>query len=116
MFVHGIAHLVGFVVPWRLAELQEAPYKTTLLAGAIDVGAAGIRVVGLLWLAAALAFVMAGAGVATLSLWWRSVTVYAAVFSLALSILGWPESKYGVAINLVILALLALGARRGWQP
>jgi len=103
-------------MPWRIAELQEAPYKTTLLAGAIDVGGAGIRVVGLLWLAAALAFVAAGVGVATLSPWWRLVTVYAAVFSLALSILGWPESKYGAAINLVILALPALGARREWLP
>ena len=26
---HGFAHLVGFVVPWGLWEVKDAPYKTT---------------------------------------------------------------------------------------
>ena len=56
LFVHGFAHTVGFVVPWKIASLDEAPYKTTLLRGTIDVGHWGIRVVGTLWLLAALAF------------------------------------------------------------
>lgn len=40
---HGLVHLLGFVVPWQLATLEEMPYKTTLLAGTLDVGAVGIR-------------------------------------------------------------------------
>jgi len=54
VLVHGIAHLPGFVVPWRLAALSELPYKTTLLNGTLDVGEGGIRIVGLLWLFAGL--------------------------------------------------------------
>ena len=50
LIAHGLVHLLGFVVNWQLASLAEMPYKTTLLAGALDVGATGIRAVGLLWL------------------------------------------------------------------
>lgn len=45
---HGFAHLVGFVVPWRLKTLPQMPYKTTPLANSINIGDVGIRVVGVL--------------------------------------------------------------------
>ncbi|MBW2180913.1 MAG: ABC transporter permease, partial [Deltaproteobacteria bacterium] len=31
--IHGCVHLVGFVVPWRLAELKEMPYSTQVFGG-----------------------------------------------------------------------------------
>jgi len=37
LFVHGFAHTVGFVVPWRTATLDDAPYKTTVMNDKIDV-------------------------------------------------------------------------------
>ena len=46
LVAHGIAHLVGLVVSWRLAVFAEMPYKTTVLAGRIDAGDMGIRVIG----------------------------------------------------------------------
>jgi len=51
--IHGFAHLVGFVVPWKLRVPPDAPYKTTLLAGRIDIGDAAMRGMGLWWLATA---------------------------------------------------------------
>jgi hypothetical protein len=87
LLIHGIAHLPGFVVPWRLATLTEMPYKTTLLNGAVDAGPVGARVIGLLWL-------LAGLGVL--------------VLSLALCVLGWPDSGMGLVINLGLLAILFL--------
>ena len=104
---HGLVHLLGFVVPWQLASLEEMPYKTTLLSGALDVGGRGIRVVGLLWLLAAIGFVVAGVAVFTLHPWWGGVTLGVTLFSLVLCILGWPDSQFGLLINLVILAILA---------
>jgi hypothetical protein len=59
LLVHGIAHLPGFVVAWRLAALREMPYKTTLLDGVVDAGPVGARIVGLLWLLAGLGCVVA---------------------------------------------------------
>ena len=46
LLMHGIAHLVGFVVPWKLAEMEDAPYKTTIFLDKIDLGDTGIRING----------------------------------------------------------------------
>ena len=44
LFAHGVAHVVGFLIYWRLIpEGQSWTYKTTLLGGLVDVGDAGIR-------------------------------------------------------------------------
>lgn len=48
LFGHGFAHLPGFITYWKLAEIKEMPYKTTILAGNINVGDLGIRVFGFL--------------------------------------------------------------------
>lgn len=111
--LHGIAHGVGFVVPWRLMEVEEASYTTTLLAGTLDVGDVGIRLVGVLWLVTGLSFVVSGAGAWMMKTWWLEVSTVAAVASLLLSVLGWPEARMGAALNVVILAAL-FGIRLGW--
>ena len=59
MLLHGFAHLVGMTVSWQLAPLEGAVYKTTLFSNRIDVGDAGMRVMGGLWLLTALAFALA---------------------------------------------------------
>lgn len=109
MAVHGVAHGVGFVVTWRLTEFQDMPHDTTLFSGTVDVGEMGIRVVGVLWLLAGLAFLAAGVAALLNASWWPTLTVVAAIFSLPLSIAGWPESRIGVAVNILLLALIAFG-------
>jgi len=116
LIVHGLVHLLGFVVPWRLATVEGLAYKTTLLSGRLDVGEAGIRVVGLLWLLAAVGFVVAGVTVFALHPWWRAVTLSVTLVSLVLCVLGWPDTRPGVLINLVILGYLLFGGRMGWLP
>lgn len=111
--LHGAAHGVGFVVPWRLMESEETAYSTTLLAGTVDVGDVGIRVVGLLWLATGLAFVVTGAGTWMMKSWWVQAATSAAVASLVLSVLGWPEARVGVVLNILVIGVL-LGIRLGW--
>jgi uncharacterized membrane protein YccF (DUF307 family) len=114
MMLHAVAHLPGFLVPWKLADMPEMPYGTTLLAGRLDVGDAGIRMIGIAWLLAALTFVVAAAGAAGNRGWWMPVAVAAAVFSLAMSVLGLPAARIGIGVNVVILAALALAPRLGW--
>jgi hypothetical protein len=113
---YGIAHLVGFVTPWRLMTIEDMPYKTTLLSGALDVGDVGIRLMGILWLIAALAFAAAGFGLIFVQSWWQPLTLYASIYSLVLSVLGWPDSRFGVLINILILAYLLFGDRLDWLP
>ncbi len=112
--LHGIAHLVGFVVPWRLVQSEELPYDTTILAGRLDLGSTGIRAYGVLWLVAAVAFVAAAAGCWTARGGWMPFTVAVAAASLLLSILSLPEARIGIPVNLVILAWIYVGSRAGW--
>jgi hypothetical protein len=56
-----MAHLPGFLIPWRLAAPAEMPYTTTVLGGSADLGTVGIRIVSIMWLLTAVAFVVAGA-------------------------------------------------------
>jgi hypothetical protein len=114
--VHGIAHLPGFLVPWRLATPAEIPYTTTVLGGTADLGPVGIRIVSVVWLLAALAFVVAGVATFLDDAAWRTLAVAATLASLALTVLGWPYSRIGLVLNLLLLAYLLWGARLGWLP
>jgi hypothetical protein len=108
---HGVAHLPGFLASWKLANLPELPYKTTLFAGAIDVGAAGVRLAGALWLMAALAFLIAAAGVVAEARWGMRLAVFAVIGSMALCAAGWPDARIGFAVNVVFAVALTFGAR-----
>jgi hypothetical protein len=115
LIAHGIAHLLGFLVPWRIINSEEMPYRTTLLSGKADIGNVGIRVVGLFWLAIAAAFICIGAGAILETTWWLNLLPGITMFSLLFSILSWPESKIGVLINVIILTLLGISARLDWS-
>jgi hypothetical protein len=111
LLAHGVAHLVGFVSSWKLATLAELPYKTTVFSGRIDVGDTGIRVLGVVWLLTALAFLVAAFAVATETGWAVRFTLAAVIASLILCVVGWPDARIGVAVNVGLALLLAIGAR-----
>jgi hypothetical protein len=111
LLAHGVAHLVGFVSSWKLATLAELPYKTTVFSGRVDVGDAGIRVMGVLWLLAGLAFLVAAVAVATEAGWAVRFVLAAVIASLMLCLAGWPDARVGVAVNLGLVLLFAIGAR-----
>jgi hypothetical protein len=104
--LHGVIHLIGFVTPWRIASLEGFAYRTTLLNGALDVGDAGVRVVGLVWLCLAVGFVAAGYGVWRGKPWAIGLTSVLAGMSLVVCLLGLPETFAGIAINVAILAVV----------
>ena len=114
MALHGFAHLVGMVVSWQLAPLEGALYKTTLLSGRVDVGDAGMRVMGALWLLTALGFAIAAFATFTDRPWWLAAAIVASLVSLAISIVALPDSRIGVAVNLLILAALGINTFVRW--
>jgi hypothetical protein len=116
IIAHGVAHLVGFLTYWKIASFEEMPYKTILLSGVLDVGDVGIRIVGILWLLTGLAFVVVGVGIITLQPWWFPLILYITIFSLIMCILGWPDARFGVLVNIIILAFLFFGDNFGWLP
>lgn len=112
--LHGLVHLLWFVVPWQVTTVDGLPYATTILAGRLDVGRAGIRIVGLLWLAVTVVWLAAGLALVFAAPWWPGLAAAAAIFSAALCVLGLPDAKYGLAIDLAILLVLLLNRSFGW--
>lgn len=105
---HALAHVPGFLAGWNLLKVPESPFKTTVLGGRVDLGLWGIRFVGVVWLATGV--LMACAAYAVLRntpdaypLAWTAFGV-----SVAMTIVGWPDSKIGVLANGIVLVALIL--------
>jgi hypothetical protein len=108
---HGIAHFVGFVFSWQIATLVELPYKTTILAGRIDLGDGGIPAMGLLWLLGGLGLLIAAVAVATDTPWSLRLTALMVAMSLVLCAIGWPDSRIGLVVNVALAVALVVNAR-----
>ena len=108
LVVHGLIHLMGLWAYWPLGTLRELPYKTTLLNGRIDVGATGMRMVSLLWLAAAVGLVVAAVGLTMSAAWWQPLLIATALFSLVITVLDWQVAFRGALLDLFILAIIYL--------
>jgi hypothetical protein len=105
---HGLIHLLGVTAYLKIAELTDLPYKTTLLAGRLDVGDGGTRVFGMLWILPAVGFVAAAAGLVMATGWWLPLLVATTCLSAALTALDTPKALVGLVVNLIILALLCV--------
>ena len=108
---HAVIHLIGFVVPWQLTAVAGSPYRTTVLDGTADLGEIGVRLVGVLWLACAIGFVVAAVGIVRRSTWALPITAILAIVSLMACLVGLPETAMGIAVNAVILGGVAWVAR-----
>ena len=106
IIVHGFAHLVGFVVPWKIASLQEMPFKTTLFYDKLNLGNKGIKIVGILWLLSALGFFFAAIFILMDNPIGLLIVSVSICFSIFLCISGLPDSKIGVFANFFILLLI----------
>ena len=111
MTLHGIAHLPGVLGSWRIATFDDMPYRTTLFFGNLDVGDAGMRVMGALWLVAGASFVSAAAGAFDNRSWWPATALAACALSLVLCLAALPQTKVGIPLDLVIAGALLLAPR-----
>jgi len=111
LVAHGLVHLLGTAVYLELVDVADFPYKTTLLGGVVDVGAAGMAVFGVLWAVAAVGFVASAGALVTDRDQWRPVLTGVALFSLLLTGLDYTVAYTGVVVNLGILAAVVLSAR-----
>jgi len=108
LIVHGVAHLAGFVVPWKLVSTPEMLYKTTVFGGMLDAGDVGARTLGIVWLTVAVGFVLIGGAVLT-GLGARAWLFAMVMLSIGLCGAGWPEARIGLVVNAALLvALLAM--------
>lgn len=73
----------------------------------MEIGDSGARLIGLVWLALTVGFVIAGYGVWRGEPWALGLTGVLAIASLVVCVLGLPEAVAGIAINVVILGAVA---------
>ena len=109
LVLHGLVHLMGTAAYLKLAEVQQLPYKTTVLGGRWDLGSSGTAVFGILWAVAAIGFVLTAIALFGNWDWWRSVLIGVTLFSLVLTSLDWGVAYAGVVVNIAILLILYLG-------
>lgn len=107
--LHGLVHLLGTVAYLRIAEIPELPYKTTLLAGRVEVGDLGMGLFGVAWGVVGVAFVALAA-----ASWvgWRGTRAWlagVAAASLILTLLDLEVAVVGAAVDVAILIALAAG-------
>lgn len=110
LIAHGVAHFVGFGHAWRILSPDPLPYRTTLLGSHLDVGDAGMRIIGVLWLAVGLGFVAMSGAALLKSGWWMGATGVLAAVSLTLCALAQPDATVGLLLNAAIIAVLLLVA------
>ena len=104
---HGLIHLIGFVVPWGISSVEGFAYRTTALGGMIALGDTGARAIGIVWLACAVGFVVAGLGIWRHASWALPLTAALAIVSVAVCLLGLPETSAGIVVNAAILGAVA---------
>ena len=105
--LHGLVHLIGFVVPWRVAQVEGFAYRTTALDGAFELGETGALVIGLAWLVIAVGFVLAAVGVWDARAWAIPLVGVLAAASLVVCVMGLPETVAGIVLDVAILGTVA---------
>ena len=106
--IHGLIHLMGFVAYWPLKDVPELAYKTAFLGGRLEFGANGTRLFSLLWLLAAIGFIVAGIALVSEWSWGVPLLVLVTLLSLVITALDWQSAFRGTLINGAILAVLLL--------
>jgi hypothetical protein len=113
---HAFAHLPGFLVPFKIHETPEMPHSTRILNGKVDIGEVGIRVVGVLWLLCAIYLAYVGYRAWIFDILWTRWAWPGLAWSLLLSILGLPQSKWGIVVSLFLALATGIGIAMGIFP
>lgn len=108
LLAHGLIHLIGVAAYWHLVKFDGINTSSEVLGGNLDVGDFGLKVLGLLWLAATIGFAVAAYGYVAKTDWWQPVMLSVTLLSLGVCILGWKDTVFGTTTNLIILGGLLL--------
>ena len=111
VLLHGLAHLVGFLSPWGMLAPGPAsglPAAETLLGGRVSISPTAGRLLGVLWLALATAFISVAIGLWSGASWSLSALLGVAILSLVTTVVWWPRARVGVYVNVAILGALLI--------
>ncbi|MFC3984516.1 hypothetical protein [Streptosporangium jomthongense] len=99
LFVHGVIHIAGFLLLWRITEVGELTYGRMVP----DPGTAGGRLVGVVWLGAAALFCCAAVLLAVGRPAWAPTVLAATALSLPILLADLSQTGAGVVVDVVVL-------------
>ena len=114
LLVHGLAHLVGFVGPWRLMDPEGVTYQSSLFNGRVHVEERTMRALGIGWLMLACAFFAVAVAAMVGAAWWSGAAVAAILASLLMCAASWPAARIGMWVNLALLMGLLISRYFLW--
>lgn len=102
LIAHGLIHLLGFAKAFSLAELPQliAPVSPAM---------------GILWLAAAILFIVTAGALFASPHWWWATGFSAILISTVAIIPSWTDAKAGALVNAVVLLAVVVGFI-AWGP
>ncbi len=110
--MHGLIHLMGFFAYWPLALIPDLTYKTTILAGQVDLGAIGMRAYSILWLIPALGFIAVATAIILRWARWQQVFIAMTLISIVVTLLDWSVAFRGTLLDFVILIVFVAATQK----
>jgi hypothetical protein len=104
--LHGFAHTPAVLGSWGLATFEDVSFQPNVLF--TDAGDGFVRVLGAIWLMAAVSFLVAGIGIIRQADWWPLATGVAVVLSVPMTILWREDAFVGLILNAVILGMMGV--------
>jgi len=92
---HGVIHLLGFARAFGVVDLPQLAPISPFLGG--------------LWFTAACLFLVAAAALFVWPRGWWAIGAAAVIVSTLVIVLAWPDAKFGMLVNSLILAGVAVG-------
>lgn len=110
LFIHGLAHGVGFLTVSGLVKSSDQPSDPTFLLTGYAPDHWVFKVMSVLWLVGMVGFIIAGIGVISSTSWAFSAIVAATVLSTILSVIWVKAAPFGLVANLIVIAALIIPA------
>ena len=115
LVVHGLIHAMGFAGAWNLAEFEGAS-KTPTNFVTSEPGSQTVKMLGLLWMLALVAFLFAAALLVGDNVMWRPIALAAAVISMVPVALWWQSALMGAVANAIVLVAVFVAPRLDGVP
>ena len=106
LFIHAMAHGVGFLTVSGLVKDPDQPSEPTFLLTGFESGHWVFKLMSVVWLIGLAGFVIAGIGVINETDWALSALVAATVLSTILSLIWVKAVPFGLVANLIIIAVM----------
>jgi hypothetical protein len=112
LFVHGFAHVVGFLTATGIVKDENTSPVPSLVLSDMDPNGWPLRLFGIVWLLTAVGFVIAGIGILQETDWALTALIVSTVVSTVLSLMWVKEAPFGIAANVVVIGALVIPAIR----